>query len=141
MKTSLIIAAFACVVTFFCNLAIAEVIPFELKKIDFGGGYLHFDCTYAGVTEKCMFDSGSDSSFIKMDSRTAQLPKIRDAKFTGASGMIKVCDVVSLDSFSIGLFTQKMEAVRCSDKATIVGIDAFSKGSLECTPKTGELAA
>lgn len=125
IKTLVVIAALLTAIS-----AKATTFPLIFEPNGLGGGQIFLPCTYNGFLSRCFFDSGSNQNNVAFNDVTRQLPVIRQVTFWGAGGQRKTCDVIRLNSWTIGYFTQSnVEAVRCPDSvpSDTIGIGYFSE--------------
>jgi hypothetical protein len=118
------------------GLANAVQIPLTFKASPFGydSGEFFVPCSIAGreVSRVCLFDSGSNRSFLVNDEETHLFPIIAQKSFQSASQVEKTCDLLDLPGLKLGDFiTEPLRALRCADSkpGNTVGINVFSEHS------------
>lgn len=111
----------------------AAAAPIELVPGGLGSGRIFTSCTFDGHDQRCLFDSGSDSSNIVDSDIFASYPSLAKSVRSGASGRPQNCDWVLIQSLiAVGLMLPQHQVVRCPEPVpgNVIGIDVFQGKTL-----------
>jgi hypothetical protein len=117
--------------------------PFEIRDTGFGSSQLYLQCTIGGTSESCFLDTGSNRNTIRSDQASARFPIVGRSQFSGASGIAKVCEMVSVPEVQIDSLIKPAQLfTRCSDAPdfpTTIGITYFENTSFELDFRKAQL--
>lgn len=112
-----------------------------IKPGELGSGEIFVECKIQEISRNCFVDTGSNLTFVNLDSFTESFPRIGEVKKSGASGSSISGDKVQVNSFQIGKTELGPKSIGRfkGTRHDLIGMDLFSSGTLEFDFQSNQL--